>query len=64
MQNYRPLVLIIDENRWIRELYTIERAERGYEVVAIGDVAFADEMIVTAEPDLVLVDPHTKGKCR
>ena len=64
MKIRRPLVVILDENGGIRELYALELAERGYEVVTLGDVAGVEEMIAGLEPDLVLLDPYIGGKYR
>ena len=56
--------MIIDENTGIRELHALELAERGYEVITTGDASVVEEMIAASEPDLILVDPHIRGKYR
>ena len=64
MRDRKPRVIIIDENRAIRELYGLELADNGYEVVMVGDTAAVDEAIGSFKPDLVILDPWIGGKYR
>jgi CheY-like chemotaxis protein len=55
-------VLIVDESPGIRELYRLELADRGYEVVAAGNVEGAEETVGRENPDLIVFDPWAKGR--
>ncbi|OPY66326.1 MAG: Phosphate regulon transcriptional regulatory protein PhoB [Syntrophorhabdaceae bacterium PtaU1.Bin034] len=59
-----PLIVVIDRNAGIRELYATELGERGFEVITTGDFVQAVKMIESAKPDLVLIDPSIKGENR
>ena len=45
LDNRRTRIAIIDKDSDVRELYSIELAETGYEVVDTSDVASVQELI-------------------
>jgi len=57
-------ILIIDEYPSFRELLAEELAAEGHLVVPLGNSTPFKELITTLTPDLVFLDPYTKGKER
>lgn len=49
-------VLVVDDEKAIRILYTDELTEEGYDVIATGDGSRLMELIEQKRPDLVLLD--------
>ena len=57
-------ILVIEDNWAVRELFAIELASEGVNIVAIGEVESIREKIRASNPDLVLLDIYMKGKLR
>jgi DNA-binding NtrC family response regulator len=57
-------ILVIEDDWAVRELFRIELAEEGFNIVAIGEVESIREKIRTSNPDLVVLDIYMKGKFR
>ena len=57
-------ILVIEDDYAIRELFAIELAAEGVNIVAIGKVESFRENIKSSNPDLVLLDVYMKGKLR
>lgn len=49
-------VLFIDDEQWVRDLYTAELEDEGHVVIATGDIEFALDLIDTYRPDLIILD--------
>lgn len=64
MKDRKPTVMIVDENTGIRELYAVELADQGYDVVAMGDAAIVEKAISRSKPDLIILDPWIGGEYR
>jgi len=64
MDNRRTLIAVIDKDRGIGELYSLELSDRGYEVVAASNVESAEEFVARSKPDLVLLDPYAASEYR
>lgn len=64
MKDQKPTVMIIDKNTRIRELYGLELADRGYEVVTVGNAAVVEDEISRSNPDLIILDPWIGGQYR
>jgi hypothetical protein len=43
-------VLFIDDEQWVRDLYTAELEDEGHVVIATGDIEFALDLIETYRP--------------
>ncbi len=57
-------ILVVDDDRDLRELYIELLKELGYEVVGAPDGLVALELALSLEPDLILTDwrmPHMDG---
>ena len=52
----RPLVLVVDDDRMIRELNRLNLEHHGYEVDEAENGAVAVEKALTRRPDVVLLD--------
>ncbi len=57
-------ILVIEDDWAVRELFTIELASEGVNIVAIGEVESIREKIRASNPDLVVLDIYMKGKFR
>jgi DNA-binding NtrC family response regulator len=57
-------ILVIEDDWAVRELFRIELAEEGFNIVAIGEVESIWEKIRASNPDLVVLDIYMKGKFR
>jgi DNA-binding NtrC family response regulator len=60
----RTRIAIIDKDPSVKELYSLELSDMGYEVLATSDVDSAKELIARCEPDVVLLDPYDGRKYR
>ncbi|MBW2107150.1 MAG: response regulator [Deltaproteobacteria bacterium] len=56
-----PTILIIDDQRCIRELLSEELSDDGYQVKGAGDVRQARHCLEVCRPDLVLLDLFLEG---
>jgi two-component system, chemotaxis family, chemotaxis protein CheY len=57
-------ILVVDDDRSIRELLRLRLAASGYEVLLAEDALVAGRMLLHASPDLMIVDahmPHVSG---
>lgn len=64
MENRRPLILIVDDDRAVRELLKLHLVGEGYEVRLADDAIIAGRSLMEAPPDLMLVDialPYIDG---
>ena len=57
-------ILVIEDDWSVRELFAIELASEGVNIVATGEVDSIREKIRASNPDLVLLDIYVKGKLR
>lgn len=57
-------IMIIDDHYAVRELFALELASEGYNIVTTGEVESIREKIKSSNPDLVLLDIYMKGKHR
>src|SRR5689334_13971897 len=60
----RPTVLIIDDDRVMRELLTLHLRNAGYGVIAADDGIAGGYLALSSKPDVVIVDvdmPHMTG---
>ena len=57
-------ILVIEDDWAVRELFAIELASEGVNIVAIGEAESIREKIRASNPDLVLLDIYMKGKLR
>ncbi len=57
-------IMIIDDKPGVRELFAVELASEGYNIVTTGEVESIREKIKLSNPDLVLLDLYMKGKHR
>jgi DNA-binding response OmpR family regulator len=58
------MIAIIDRDPDIRELYSLELLDAGYEVLSTKDVESAAEFVAVRKPDLVVLDPYDGSKYR
>lgn len=56
-----PNVLIVDDQRCIRELVAEELISEGYKVVGIGNAESINRHLKNSRPDLVLLDLYLDG---
>src|SRR5208282_1396056 len=56
MNGERPRVVVVDDERHIREMLTIGLEREGFEVKAAADGVEALSMIRETEPDLIVLD--------
>jgi DNA-binding NtrC family response regulator len=54
-------VLIIDDQKFIRQLLTAELILAGYHVMSVGDAKSAREHLTWRQPELVLLDLYLDG---
>jgi DNA-binding response OmpR family regulator len=57
-------VLIVDDERWVRQLYRDAFEDAGYRVLEAEDGDVALQVLRTTRPDLAILDihmPHTHG---
>jgi len=54
-------ILIIDDQPYIRETVSEELGDEGYEVAVAADVTSVEKDLVSARPDLVLLDLYLEG---
>jgi DNA-binding NtrC family response regulator len=57
-------ILIFDAYPSIRELLAEELAADGNTVVPIGNPDLISDLIISFEPDLLIMDPYMRGKMR
>ena len=57
-------ILVIEDNWAVRELFAIELASEGFNIVAIGEVDSIREKMRDSNPDLVLLDIYMKRRLR
>ena len=57
-------ILVIEDDWAVRELFAIELASEGVNIVAIGEAESIREKIRASNPDLVVLDIYMKGKFR
>jgi DNA-binding NtrC family response regulator len=53
-------IMIIDDKPGVRELFAVELASEGYNIVTTGEVESIREKIKLSNPDLVLLDLYMK----
>lgn len=60
----RPKIVVIDDDRSMRDLVTFHLRKQGYEVLAAEDAIVAGHLIVRHKPQLLIVDvqmPYMNG---
>jgi len=57
-------ILILDQYRWVRELYKEELADDGHRVEATGQIEPVEQQVRDLKPDLVLLDLYINGRDR
>ena len=57
-------ILVIEDDWAVRELFAIELASEGVNIVAIGEVDSIREKMRASNPDLVILDIYMKGRHR
>jgi DNA-binding NtrC family response regulator len=60
----RPMILVIEADASIRECVSMLLEDEGYAVVTCDSILHARESIDDAEPDLIILDPWTRGAAR
>ncbi len=53
-----PVVLVVEEHRTLRALYARALREAGYQVVTAAPADDVEPLLVSARPDLILLDPE------
>ncbi|OPY69272.1 MAG: CAI-1 autoinducer sensor kinase/phosphatase CqsS [Syntrophorhabdaceae bacterium PtaU1.Bin034] len=64
VRDRKPRVMIIDENSGVRQFYTLELVESGYDVITVEDAAAFKEAVGRSRPDLIILDPWIGGRHR
>jgi len=64
MNEQETLIVVIDKDPFLAELYGLELSDMGYEVLTTSDVVSAQELIASCKPDLLLVDPYDGNEYR
>jgi DNA-binding response OmpR family regulator len=54
----RRTILVVDDDRSIRELLKLRLASAGYDVVLAEDALVAGRLLAQSSPDLMIVDAH------
>lgn len=54
----RPCILVVDDERAIRELLKLQLTASGYDVVLAEDAFAARRLLYEAKPDIMVVDAH------
>jgi CheY-like chemotaxis protein len=54
----RPKILVVDDEKVMRELLTLHLRDAGYEVLAAEDPVAAGPLVLKEKPDLLIVDVH------
>ncbi|HYR33031.1 MAG TPA: response regulator [Burkholderiales bacterium] len=52
----RAVILVVDDDAWVRELLKLQLAGAGYEVQLADDAIVAGHALMRTPPDLMLVD--------
>ncbi len=56
-----PNILIVDDQRSVRELLSEELVPEGYHVYGVGDAESVSEYLLFSQPDLILLDLYLEG---
>jgi rsbT co-antagonist protein RsbR len=57
-QQLKGRVLVIDDDRYIRDLVRLHLANRGYDVAVAEDAIVGGRLALAAKPQLIIVDVH------
>jgi CheY-like chemotaxis protein len=63
-QRQKGRVLVIDDDRSIRELLSLHLANRGYDVAVAEDAIVGGKLVLAARPQLIIIDvnmPYMDG---
>lgn len=59
--NKKPLILLVDDTKEFREIFTLKLESTGCEIAAVSSGAEAIEKLRTMKPDLILLDMEMPG---